>query len=171
MTSKVTALHAGQLFFGRTDRIVTTLLGSCVSVVLWDPQSRYAGICHFALPSRRDAEATASQPDARYADDCFTLFERATSERGVPLSRFTARVYGGGNLMERHRTAASTLSEEQRQPIGDNNAAAAFEHLMAHNVKIREADVGEFGYRNVRFDMGTGIASVTFTAFGGADAE
>lgn len=43
-------LHAGQLFASAESTAVTTILGSCVAVCLWDPRRQVGGINHFLLP-------------------------------------------------------------------------------------------------------------------------
>ncbi len=43
-------LHPGNLFAHRTPHIVTTILGSCVAVCLWDPINNIGGINHYMLP-------------------------------------------------------------------------------------------------------------------------
>ncbi|HEX6770065.1 MAG TPA: chemotaxis protein CheD, partial [Candidatus Binatia bacterium] len=44
-------LHPGQLFVAADSYAVTTILGSCVAVCLWDPVTRIGGINHFLLPT------------------------------------------------------------------------------------------------------------------------
>jgi hypothetical protein len=43
-------LHPGQVFAAAYPTTVTTILGSCVSLCLWDPTLRIGGINHFLLP-------------------------------------------------------------------------------------------------------------------------
>ena len=44
-------LHPGQLFVSANSYAVTTILGSCVAVCLWDPVTQIGGINHFLLPT------------------------------------------------------------------------------------------------------------------------
>ena len=48
-------LAPGRLYVSSADAQVTTILGSCVAVCLWDPQARVGGVNHFLLPSGRPA--------------------------------------------------------------------------------------------------------------------
>ena len=43
-------LHAGQYFSSAEPTRVTTILGSCVAVCLWDLELGAGGVCHFLLP-------------------------------------------------------------------------------------------------------------------------
>ena len=49
-------LHAGHMVISREPCRVTTVLGSCVAVGLWDPTSGIGGVNHFLLPHGSDPE-------------------------------------------------------------------------------------------------------------------
>ncbi|MDX1634870.1 MAG: chemotaxis protein CheD [Marinobacter sp.] len=152
-------IHVGELLFGRGRRRIRTLLGSCVAITLWHPRLGLGGICHFAIPRR--PSGTPGPLSARYGDDCLALFRRSAAERGTRLAEYQGRIFGGGDMLADHR-APRELDRVQRQPVGDANAARAFELLMAEGVSILEADVGEQGYRVVAFDAATGEVQVRF---------
>ena len=44
-------LHPGQVYTAGHAALVSTILGSCVAVCLWDPLVRVAGINHYLLPN------------------------------------------------------------------------------------------------------------------------
>lgn len=152
-------IHVGELIFGRGRRRIRTLLGSCVAITLWHPKQRLGGICHFAVPSR--PAGTPGPLSARYGEDCLALFRQSAEARETDLSEYEARIFGGGDMLAGHR-APPELDSVQRQPVGDANAARAFELLMTEGVSILEADVGEQGYRVVEFDAATGEVRVRF---------
>ncbi|MGA2142856.1 MAG: chemotaxis protein CheD, partial [Brevinematales bacterium] len=43
-------LKPGELLFSKVPAIVKTILGSCVSVCIFDNKQKFAGICHYLLP-------------------------------------------------------------------------------------------------------------------------
>lgn len=45
-------LQPGELFFGKEDVVVKTLLGSCIAITLWHPEQKQGGMCHYMLPTR-----------------------------------------------------------------------------------------------------------------------
>ena len=45
-------LMPGELYCDRTPRCLSTVLGSCVALCLWDSQLRFGGMNHFMLPNR-----------------------------------------------------------------------------------------------------------------------
>lgn len=158
-------VHAGELVFGKGKKPIFTLLGSCIAITLWHPRHRFAGLCHFALPDK--PPEAPNKLDARYARDCLKLFEKAAADRGTQLKEYRANIFGGGNMLHKHATAAGLSgieAEWEKQPIGEKNAAVAFELLLDVNCKILKVDVGEFGYRKVYFDPYTGETYVEYNA-------
>jgi PAS domain S-box-containing protein len=100
---------------------------------------------------------------ARYCDKAMALFAQLAEERNLKLSQFDGRIFGGGQLTAGERMR-SVLGEEQLRPVGQKNATAAFQALLAYGVNIKEADVGEFGYRKVRLNLLNGECEVQFEA-------
>ncbi|CAG9297795.1 chemotaxis protein CheD [Celerinatantimonas diazotrophica] len=150
-------LYAGDILFGRGYREVRTLLGSCVSIVLWHPKAKFCGVCHFAVPE--SPNGLHGTLNARYGNHCIELFSRFAKERGTELRHYQARIYGGGNMLAHHqplRTLAKPPARIERGSVGEQNAGAAFAMLMQHKVNIIEADVGEQCYRKVYIDTRSG---------------
>lgn len=165
---KKIVLRAGEYCFDRAGVHVHTLLGSCISITLWHPMKRIGGMCHFALP-RPSARPPHTRPDPRYAEDCIELFQRSIARRRTRIQEYEVKVFGGGNLYE--GVACRCLDAGERQSIGDKNAAAAFNLLMATGANILVAHVGEFGHRRLVFDIATGAVWVRFTPLYGANGD
>ncbi len=141
-------LHPGEFCFAGQGTHVHTLLGSCISITLWHPLLRVGGMCHFVLPSRL-AGATGQRPDGRYGDEAMELFDRGVRQRSTALSDYRAKVFGGGNMI-----GAKAGSNEDL--VGTRNAETAIKLLMDRGVELAVADVGEFGYRRIVFDVTNG---------------
>ncbi|MFC3200712.1 chemotaxis protein CheD [Alteromonas oceani] len=152
-------LHAGDYCFGEANLELHTLLGSCVSVTLWHPELKIGGMCHFALPVRKDEPGDKLNP--RYGSDCFGLFQRSVARYQIPLSEFEAKIFGGGNIL--NNTSSKAFASVQKTPVGDKNVQVAFEFLMANNIEMKVAHVGESGYRKIIFDVASGDVWVKFT--------
>lgn len=152
-------LHAGELIFGKGNRVISTLLGSCVSVTLFHPKKKLAGICYFALPGTTTKQRV--NPDPRYAEDCFFLFQKHTNEHHCQLNEFQTNIIGGGNMLDDPALSVQ-LSENliDKAKVGERNALIALKLAHKHGLDIQTVDVGEFGYRKVRFSTETGKLSV-----------
>jgi chemotaxis protein CheD len=82
-TSEI-VLQPGDWHFGDENTRIRTVLGTCVSVVLWHPALRIGGMCHYMLPGR--SPHTGGELDGRYADDAFRLMLYETRLRGTRIS-------------------------------------------------------------------------------------
>lgn len=130
--------------------LTTYALGSCVGVMAYDPTVKVAGILHLMLPdSTISPEKAAGQP-AMFADTGLPLLFRALiGLRGEPR-RMRIMVAGG----------ASVLNGQDPFKIGERNAKAATEWLLARNVLIRQRHLGGTVNRTVHLEVDTGTVTL-----------
>jgi chemotaxis protein CheD len=141
-------LYPGQIFTSAAPAMVTTILGSCVAVCLWDPAVAAGGIIHYLLPSNK----IRSNADLRYAN---TAIERLIEEMqllGASIERMHAKAFGGASVLDAIRTSGIS--------IGDQNSAAAREQLSRHGIAIVSEQMGGRRGRKLLFHTGNGCAYV-----------
>lgn len=139
-----TYVRPGELVVVRDPDILFTVLGSCVSVCLWDAQSKTAGMNHFVFPGRPD---DPTQRGPRFGADAVQgLIERMIGA-GADLSQTVAKVFGGARIPH---LGAGTRS------ISDANAAVASQLLGRQGIRIVARDLGGHWGRKVLFDTRTG---------------
>ncbi|HYR27768.1 MAG TPA: chemotaxis protein CheD [Thermoanaerobaculia bacterium] len=136
-------LHPGQLYVASHSVMVSTILGSCVAVCLWDPAARVGGMNHFLLPSGKGP---------RYANDAMTALVDEMTRRGAFVARMVAKVFGGACVI-----AGFT---GPRKAIGAQNAEAALQFLNSHSIPVRAEQTGGSRGRKLLFHTGTGQAYV-----------
>ena len=139
-------VHPGHLYVGRGDDRVTTILGSCIAICLWDAQSWIAGINHYLLPRN----PLRGQADARYGD---TATERLIADmvsRGAVISRLTAKLVGGAAVM--------TAFSARQKSIGEQNVEVARELLTKLGIPIVAEQAGGQRGRKLLFHTGNGCA-------------
>lgn len=141
-------LHPGQLFVSSEPVVVTTILGSCVAVCLWDPQAGVAGINHFLLASTPVRGAA----DARYGNVAMAQLMEAMLARGAATSRIVAKVFGGACVLDKFTGA--------RQSIGELNIATAREYLERCGIALRAEHTGGRRGRKLVFHTDGGSAYV-----------
>ncbi|HEX6734462.1 MAG TPA: chemotaxis protein CheD [Azonexus sp.] len=112
------------------ERPLSTLLGSCVAVCLFDPQARVGGLNHFMLPNIRrgsndDVDTLLS---GSYAMEALL---NALLQRGAKKARLQAKAFGGGTIIN---TAASSMS------IGLRNAEFTKEWLAREGIPLLAED-------------------------------
>ena len=137
---------------GREDVLVTLGLGSCVAIVLQDPQARVGGLAHVLLPE--PALARDRSNPSKFAATAVPLLMEELRALGGRSSRFEARLVGGASMF-------TSLMVPGSLNMGERNVRAAREALRQAGIPILgEAVGGDFG-RSVRFTVGEGRTLVT----------
>ncbi|CAK0771592.1 chemotaxis protein CheD [uncultured Gammaproteobacteria bacterium] len=130
-------LMAGEIYCDRRTQVIGTILGSCVSVCLWDPSLRYGGMNHFILPSR----PMKAELSTRYGDDAIRTLVQGMLNQGSRLTELQAKVFGGGNVL---RTGVSGGAGDFA--VGRRNAEVALSELNRLGIPIVASRVsGEEG--------------------------
>lgn len=136
-------VHPGQLYAASHAALVSTILGSCVAVCLWDPVARVGGMNHFLLP-------TGKGP--RYASEAMPKLVEEMLSRGAFVARTIAKVFGGACVIENFTGP--------RKAIGAQNVEAALQFLAEHSIPVRVDQTGGRRGRKLLFHTGTGQAYV-----------
>jgi len=137
-------LTPGQLF-ASGDRVqVTTILGSCVAVCLFDNEAEVGGVNHFLLPHGAPASP-------RFADQATTLLLQRVLALGAEPSRLRAKLFGGACVLEVLRASSA---------LGARNVEVARERLSAEGIPVVAEDVGGDLGRKLIFEVQTGSAWV-----------
>lgn len=137
-------LYPGQIVTSGEPLLVTTILGSCIAICMWDAVAMIGGINHFLLP----VNPLTGQSDLRYGN---TATDRLVAEMlalGVKKSRIVAKVIGGAAVLASFAGA--------RQSIGDQNIAAARHELGRHGIPISAEQTGGTRGRKLLFHTGNG---------------
>lgn len=134
-------LEPGYVYHSKQAVVVSTVLGSCVAVTLWDSRQRSGGICHFIYPATADpAEATPVYGNAATAA-LVNLMDQSGSRRGD----LEAQIIGG---------AQCNGSGEGR------SVKVARRMLQRKGIRIVSEDIGGSLGRKVVFDIFSGEVAV-----------
>jgi len=137
-------LYPSALFASARPHKVVTVLGSCVSVCLWDPFLRIGGINHYMLPLW-NGEGLASPKYGNIAIE--KLIERMLY-LGSRKANLQAKIFGGGEVID--------VNISGRFRIGERNIAIAKELLEEHRIPIVAQSVGGKRGRKLMFLTSTG---------------
>lgn len=129
-----------------TERPISTLLGSCVAVCLYDPKFRLAGMNHFLLPSRKQTQH--DDVDVILSGDySMEVLLNLMLSKGARKDRIVAKAFGGGTIVTSIRMA-----------IGQRNAEFAKEWLDREGIRLVASDFGGAWSRKVLLVPDTGDA-------------
>lgn len=119
---------------------IATLLGSCVSVCLWDERVGVGGMNHMVLPEGTGIEIRSSSIGA----SAMELLINALLRSGGQRENLKAKMFGGASMVEGLST------------IGERNAAFARDYLKRESIPLLAENVGGKEARQVRFWPATG---------------
>lgn len=119
----------GEYFVSADDMAITTTLGSCVAVCLWDSVRRAGGMNHIVLPG--DAARGVDGSAGRYGSFAMELLINALLGAGAERHRLQAKVFGGG----------AVLRAMQGNDVGERNARFALDYLATERIEVVGRDV------------------------------
>jgi chemotaxis protein CheD len=129
-----------------TERPISTLLGSCVAVCLFDPKLRIGGMNHFLLPSKAGGNS-ADVDIILNGDYSMEVLVNGLLNKGANKSRLVAKAFGGGTIISSIRMA-----------IGERNSAFALEWLDREGIPLLASDFNGPWSRKVVFVPSNGDA-------------
>ena len=142
----------------RGDAVLVTLgLGSCVAVVLYDPETAVGGLAHLLLPSpslSQDRDKPAKFPETGVP----FLVERMR-EAGAVQRRVRARIVGGASMF-------ATLSSSSVSSVGERNIHATRQALDRAGIPLLAEDIGKDYGRSVYAFLDSGRVEVRSYAHG-----
>jgi chemotaxis protein CheD len=137
-------LAPGRLYASADRVCVTTILGSCVAVCLYDPDRHVGGINHFLLPF-------GFPLSPRFGDAAVPLLIESVLAKGAHRPSLRAKLFGGACVLEAFRS---------EDPLGAQNVRVARARLQAEHIPIVAEDTGGDHGRKLLFELQTGDAWV-----------
>jgi chemotaxis protein CheD len=144
---KAVYLHPGQVAAFAEPAAVSTILGSCVGVCLWDPRAAVGGLNHFLLPETPERGA----PSPRFGDAAMQGLLEKVVALGAHPARLRARVYGGACVLSAFEAA---------DHLGLRNVQAALRFLEERGIPVEARATGGRRGRKLLFHTDDGTAQV-----------
>jgi chemotaxis protein CheD len=141
-------IHIGEVAASAEALVVTTLLGSCVAVCLFDAVSETGGMNHILLPG-----SCAQTRSARFGLQAMEMLINDLMRLGADRRRFVAKAFGGANV----------IPGFQSPTVGDRNNQFVREFLAAEKIPLVAQRLGGCHAVQVNFHTGTGKANVCST--------
>lgn len=139
---KVFHLHPGGIFISEEYYFVHTILGSCISVCLWDEKNHIGGMNHFVISHYRSGARSG-----KFGDISLSYLLNEIEKLGSTY--LEAYIVGGA-----HSQLLDTT-------VSKDNIELAEKFLNQSKIPIIICDVGGFNSRNVVFNTGNGKINIT----------
>lgn len=127
--------------------VLETLLGSCVGIALWCPESRHGALAHTMLS---ESQGCMKQP-GRFVDTAIPEMLDQLAKKGARRRAIVAKLCGGSNMFK-----ASSSTHE----VGRKNIDKACELLKLQKIPILAQHVGGSSGRVIYFDIESGVIRV-----------
>ncbi len=136
-------LYPSNIFVSRDLYYVTTLLGSCVAVCLYDRRQQFGGMNHFMLPLW-NGNGLASP---KYGNIATRQLIQKMENLGSRKSDIIAKVFGGASVLDINTNIFH---------VGERNAEVAKSELTALGISIVASSVKGDRGRKIIFNTFTG---------------
>lgn len=151
----------GEMAFCRDQTSISTLLGSCVAVTLYDRRHRWGGLNHYMVP-----EQTGNLPDGKIGRTAIPALLRMATMAGSKVSDLEARVVGGAAVIGASVAGSAAVLGD----IGTRNAELATVMLSQLGIDVVQTVVGGNHGRKIRLDSQSGQLDIS-TMGGGSTIE
>ncbi len=136
-------LYPGMLIAGEEPGTITTILGSCIAVCLWDPTLRAGGMNHYLLPYwNGDGLQTP-----KYGNIAITMLIDKMISIGCRRENLQAKVFGGASMLD---NSCAFLN------IGERNIMLADTALSESGIAVAGRNVGGNQGRKIMFMTDSG---------------
>ena len=136
-------LYPGAIYVSPESSLITTILGSCVAVCLYDPLLQVGGMNHFMLPLW-NGQGLASP---RYGNIAIDKLIRNMEALGSMRKNMKAKVFGGAEII------ATNINQFM---IGERNIHLAKDTLHEEGIAIVSSSTGGKLGRKIIFNTETG---------------
>lgn len=140
-------IHPGEYYVSSSDELITTLLGSCVAVCLFDPLLKISGMNHFMLEGKLLGATQNSLTTGKHALHSINKLIDEMIRIGSGKNELIAKVFGGGAVL---------ASENTIHTIPADNIRAAKMILEMEDIDIQSEDLGDKFTRKILMDVKTG---------------
>jgi len=139
-------LYPGQVFVTRDPITISTILGSCAAVCLWDRHKRAGGMNHYLLP-----DGPSDGPNRlRYGNVANAELLKQVLALGCEIRNLQAKVFGG----------SSAFAVNLSQSVGTRNVELAESFLRSAGIPVVEREVSGKHGRRLVFQVVDGVTSI-----------
>ncbi|MCF8367175.1 MAG: chemotaxis protein CheD [Bacteroidales bacterium] len=136
-------IYSSGLYVSDKEIILNTVLGSCVSVCLWDNMKKVGGMNHYMLPLW-NGNGLASP---KYGNIAIEQLITKVHSFGCKNENIVAKIFGGARMLK---------EQSQIFDIGRKNIELAYELLARENIRIIAKSTGGERGRKISFNTGSG---------------
>ena len=143
-------IHVGEIHIGARQTEISTILGSCISVCLYDKAQGIGGMNHYLVPLWNGNGLQTP----KYGNISIPRLIESMVNVGCDIHNMEAKIFGGANVIDVSSTELM---------IGRKNILIAKEILREYGIKITAQDVGGEKGRRIMMRSDTGKIFLKYT--------
>lgn len=139
-------LYPGQVFVTREPIVISTILGSCAAICLWDRHKKAGGMNHYLLPEGVSDGANR----LRYGNVANPELLEQVLALGCEIRNLQAKIFGG----------SSAFGINPERSLGSRNVQLAETFLHSAGIPVVEKDVSGKRGRRLGFQIADGVTTI-----------
>ena len=145
-------IQSGEFYVSNKGELISTVLGSCISVCIRDVKNNIAGMNHFMLPLDEKNLNTKNVigASARYGNWAMEILINEILKAGGKKEYFEIKVSGGGQV----------LADMEFMDIGQRNINFVFSYLKNEGMEVKTYDVGGIYPRKIQYFTDSGVVKL-----------
>lgn len=145
-----TFIHVGQIHVDVAPAAISTILGSCVAVCLYDKKLEIGGMNHYLLPFWNGNGLQSP----KFGNIAIPKLIETMLDIGSDIKNIEAKIFGGASM---------NVSSSNNMMIGEKNILVAREILKEYKIVLVAEDVGRENGRKIQFNLQNGKVLLKYT--------
>lgn len=142
---QIVTISPGEYYCSKQDCYISTVLGSCIAITLWDGKNKIGGMNHFMLATTSRECNISDETAGRFGEYSMELLINDMIKAGAQKRNFQAKVFGGANIFKENLSATGPR-------VGAANIFFAFNYLETEGIPIIKSDTGGTQARKILFE-------------------
>ena len=144
-------IHVGQIYIGVKPTEISTVLGSCVAVCLYDRQKQIGGMNHYLLPLWNGNGLQSP----KFGNLSIPRMIQSMLDIGCSTAFMEAKLFGGANI---------SFANSEDMMIGRRNVMVAKEILAEYKIAITAEDCGGSSGRRIMMKSDNGKVLMKYSS-------
>ena len=123
-------IHVGEFYIASSPTEISTILGSCIAICLYDKIQMIGGMNHYLVPLWNGNGLQSP----KYGNVAIHKLVQGMLNNGCNINNLEAKIFGGSNVIN--------AIEYEEMMIGRKNIIIAKELLAEYNIPITAEDIG-----------------------------
>ncbi|GBF44188.1 chemotaxis protein [Leptospira ellinghausenii] len=131
--SKIINVGIADIKVGKDTDVLRTTLGSCIGIVLYDPDQKIGAISHIMLAKDPTGKDMSKFPH-KYGETALPILIDMMKKEGSNIGQFSCRIFGGASMFK-------GINSQFLQNIGEQNILIVRKFMEEKKIPIIVEDV------------------------------